>query len=342
MAVNTHQDVVRIRSDKTAFNTGTPVWVTTENQTSPLFWPVNTTFRIRSVISNTGTTNTSLSGWNIAFSRNGGAFTLVTLTGTIVKMDPTASTDAGSITLTNHLLSGGSGTAANGMGVDDLNITAPDRLLGSTHAEFEFGMSIPSGVVAAGDTLDFHTFFNSVTLNSYTFTPRVIVAGVSPAAGAAQGDANAAATGIAAKRSQGAAQGDAVATGQISAGKSTVGAAQGDSVASAHGTGFSLGAGAAQGDADAAAVGTITLPIPLVGFAQGDAVALAIGTRIAAASGLAQGDATALGIAEGGMEGIAVGDATASGAGFYRLSRAWHTQTRIGQRAPKARTEISQ
>lgn len=342
MAVNTHQDGHRIRSDTTAIQGGTPVWVTTENQTAALFWPVNTTFRVRCVISNTGTTNTSNSGWNIAVSRNGGAFALVTTTGTIVKMDPTASTSAGSTTITSHLLTSGSGTAANGLGCDDLNITGPDRLSASTHAEFEFGMSIPTGVVANGDTLDFHTFFNSLTLNSYTVTPRVIVAGVSPGVGAAQGDANAAAASRALKVGVGAASGDAVATGQISAGKATVGAAQGDSVASAQGTGFSLGAGEAQGDADAAAVGTLTLPIPLVGFAQGDSVAAAVSLNGHAAKGEAIGDAIALGIAEGGLQGIAVGDATAQGASFYRLPRAWHTQTRIGQKAPKARTEITQ
>lgn len=342
MAVNTHQDGVRIRSDTTAIQGGTPVWQTTENQAAALFWPVNTTFRIRAVISNTGTTNTSNSGWNIAVSRNGGAFALVTTTGTIVKMDPTASSSAGSTTISTHLLSSGSGTAANGLGCDDLNITGPDRLSASTHAEFEFGMSIPTGVVANGDTLDFHVFFNSLTLNSYTVTPRIIVAGFSPGAGAAQGDATTSATSAAVKASVGRASGDSAASGQIVANKAGLGAAQGDSLASAQGTGFSLGAGSSQGDADAAAVGTLSLPIPLVGFAQGDALAAAVSLNGHAAKGAASGDAIALALSYGGLRGIAAGDAAAQGMSLTRLPRAWHTQTRIGQKAPKARTEITQ
>lgn len=341
MPVNTHQDVVRIRSDKTAFNPGTPTWVTTENQATPLFWPVNTTFRIRAVISNTGTTNTSNSGWNIAVSRNGGAFSLVTLTGTVVKMDPTATSDAGSITLSTHLLSGGSGTAANGQGVDDLNITAPDRLFSSTHAEFEFGMSIPTGVVATGDTLDFHVFFNSAALNSYTFTPRITVA-VFSGAGAAQGDAVSSAVGKSAAVARGAASGDATASGHINLATATAGAAQGDAVATGHGTGFSLGAGQAQGDADASAVGTIGLIHTGAGTAIGDSAAFGSTVHIAAVAGTAIGDAIAHAFAEGGMQGIAAGDATAGGIGFRRLPRVWHQETKISQRRPRVRTEISQ
>lgn len=342
MPVNTHQDGHRIRSDKTAFNPGTPVWQTTENQTAALFWPVNTTFRIRFVVSNTGTTNTSNSGWNIFFSRNGGAFTQVTTTGTTVKMDSTASTDAGSTTLTTHLLTSGSGTAANGLAIDDLNITGPDRLSASTHAEFEFGMSIPSGVVANGDSLTFHVFFNSAALNSYTVTPTVIVAGVSPGAGAAQGDAVAFGSGKSTFSARGVASGDAVASGNGSVTRSGQGAAQGDSVAAGHGTGLSLGAGAAQGDADAAAVGSVGITKPMVGLAQGDAIASGISVNGHAVKGTAIGDSTAFAFAEGGGRGVALGDATAQATSLVRKPRVWHSQTRIGQRAPKARTEITQ
>lgn len=345
MAVNTHQDHYRIRSDTTGFNPGTPIWQTTQDQATPLNWPEALAFRIRFTVSNTGTTNTSINPWSIWVSRNGGAYSQVTTTSAAVRMDPTASTDVGSVTLssTQRLLTAGTGTAANGLATDDNNATGALRLSASTYCEFEFGMRLVLGGVNDNDTLDFRVRFNGAVLNSYTITPRIIVY-VDDGIGAAQGDAAAAANGASLFKASGAASGDAIAAGVINIAKDTAGTAAGDSAASAVGTGHSPGIGDAQGDSAAAAVGSTTITHYGAGVAQGDAIVdgVSLIPVFHLAVGFAQGDADAVAISEGALIGTAVGDSVAQGYSFSRLPRAWHTQTRIGQRAPKARTEITQ
>lgn len=344
MPVRLNQAEYRIRSDTTAFNPGTPVWVTTQNQATPLNWPEAATFRIRFSIQNTGNQASSTSPWSIWVSRNAGAYSQVTTTSTAVRLDPTASSDAGVITLTTPQLTNPGGTFLNGLATDDNNATSPLSLPGSRYTEFEFGMRLVLLGVNDNDTLDFQVRLNGVTTNTtYTITPRLTVY-IDDGIGAAQGDAIATATGVAVRVAVGAAAGDAIAAATGNSPKPTIGAATGDATASATGTGFSLGRGASQGDAIAAAVGTEAIVHSGVGVAQGDAIALGVPVIpvFHESVGFAQGDANASALPGNAAVARAIGDASVQGYSSYRLPRAWHTQTRIGQRAPKVRTEITQ
>jgi hypothetical protein len=235
------------------------------------------------------------------------------------------------------------GTFLNGLATDDNNATSPLSLPGSRYTEFEFGMRLVLLGVNDNDTLDFRVRLNGAVLNTYTITPRIIVY-VDDAIGAAQGDAVAVAVGSARRSGVGAASGDSTALGHINIAKPAVGAASGDSTAVGHITGFSLGRGVAQGDSTAIATGTNGIPKPMVGIAQGDSVALARGISASIAKGIAVGDAVAVAIPHAASIGFAIGGSEARGVAPYppRHTRVWHMQSRIGQKKPRARTEITQ
>jgi hypothetical protein len=180
----TVQDHFRIRSDTTAANPGTPVWVTTEDQanspTSCLTYPLDTSFRIRFVISNTGTGDQT-ANFGLMFSQNGGAYTNINIisntTQPVRAADASSDVTATALTTANFQLSAGSGTAANGQYVEANQIT-PTLALG-TYQELEYGIlfnSTASTPAVNGDTFDFRIYLNSSTpFDTYTVTPRVTV-----------------------------------------------------------------------------------------------------------------------------------------------------------------------
>lgn len=185
MAVNVIQTRFRFRVDRGTVD-GTPVWGAGENVN--YFPGVNTVFRIRFEVQNTGTTTTSSVPWQIFCSQNGGAYSQLGGGGgsntpglaaayipnwspSIQVCDSTPGT-----TLTVRRLTADAGTFSNGKIITDTgsnNVAVANA--GVT--EFEWALALNSDYVSPGDTLDFRVYYTvgAAPLNSYTQTPRITI-----------------------------------------------------------------------------------------------------------------------------------------------------------------------
>jgi len=174
MAPFTVQNHGRIRSDTNTPNGGTPTWQTTQDQAAALTWLTNTTFRIRFVLSNTGSGATNNGSYQIFVSKNGGSYTQVTTSSSNVRnADASTVADAQSISTGNFLLTAGSGTAQ--AGEYDENGTTTLTLTNGNYTELEFGLTIVAADVAHGNTLDFRVYVNGAAIDTYSYTPRITV-----------------------------------------------------------------------------------------------------------------------------------------------------------------------
>jgi len=176
MAIATNQQVFRFRTDSLAADQATAgacTWGAAQNVNyNP---PLDTPFRIRFAIADTGTTSVGATAWRIFASYNGGAYAQVTTTSSgnpIFSTDATAGNSADDSSITNSLLTGASGSFVNGA-YDDTGSIASLGLATVSYFELEFGLQINSAVAAPGATLAFRVYRGTSTaLNTYTVTPQ--------------------------------------------------------------------------------------------------------------------------------------------------------------------------
>lgn len=172
------QEHYRIRSDANSANGGTPTWSSTEDQGTRTVINVDTNFRIRFTIANTGTGGSTPS-FSVYYSRNGGAYTEVTASSTHVKVaDASSDADGQQITTGNFLLTAGTGTGVAGQYDEDGAISL--NLNNGNFTELEFGMTIDAAGVNDADTLDFRVYQNDTALNVYDVTALVEVQKAGP------------------------------------------------------------------------------------------------------------------------------------------------------------------
>jgi hypothetical protein len=168
------QNYYRIRDDTTAADPGTPNWITTENQSTREVIDVDTTFRIRFVVSNTGT-GAANSPYQLYVNKNSTSYVAVTAssTGGAQSADASSSADALALTTGNFQLTAGTGTAAAGE-YDETGETNANIANGN-YVELEFGVTIPAADVADGDTLDFRVYYNGAAMDQYDANATALV-----------------------------------------------------------------------------------------------------------------------------------------------------------------------
>jgi hypothetical protein len=81
LAVNLIQRHYRFRTDALAVNDPSPVWGAVED-TGGFVPALNTPFRLRFTVTNTGSSNSASSPWRLYLSKNAGAYAQITTTST--------------------------------------------------------------------------------------------------------------------------------------------------------------------------------------------------------------------------------------------------------------------
>ena len=172
MAAVIEQEHYRIRNDNTGADPGTPNWISTEDQATRTVIDVDTMFRIRFVIANTGDANANAT-YALYFSHEGGTYTAVAASGTaVITADATTPTDADTLTTANFQLSAGTGTAANGE--YDENNSISNNLAAGDYTEFEYCVQLNSSAgIADGDTFDFKVYYDGAEPDVTDFTALV-------------------------------------------------------------------------------------------------------------------------------------------------------------------------
>jgi hypothetical protein len=151
------QEYYRLRSDETAADPGTPVWISTVNQATRTNIALDTLFRVRFVVANTSGNNGTAT-FSLYASHNSGTYTEVAASGTaVITADATTPTDADALTTANFQLTAGTGTAVNGQ-YDENNSIASFALNKNSYTEFEFCVQLNSAVVSVTDTIDLRVY----------------------------------------------------------------------------------------------------------------------------------------------------------------------------------------
>ena len=176
MAVNRVQSAFRFRVDTTAAQGGSPVWGAAQNVNySP---PLDTPFRLRFQIENTGSTGGGATTYNILVSRNGGAYAAVPTTASgnpVFCIDATGGASADKSAISTAILTGASGTFVNGQ-YSLAGATSTITLGATTYSEVEFGLQFNSAVAVPADTYAFRVYFSgSSAFQTYTVTPTVTI-----------------------------------------------------------------------------------------------------------------------------------------------------------------------
>lgn len=176
MAVNRVQSAFRFRVDTTAAQGGSPVWGAAQNVNySP---SLDTPFRLRFQIENTGSTGGGATTYNILVSRNGGAYAAVPTTASgnpVFCTDATGGASADKSAISTAILTGAAGTFVNGQ-YSLAGATSTITLAATTYSEVEFGLQFNSAVAVPADTYAFRVYFTgSSAFQTYTVTPTVTV-----------------------------------------------------------------------------------------------------------------------------------------------------------------------
>jgi hypothetical protein len=163
----------RVRTDTATVDTASPTWAAAEDTSVSL--AVETTFRIRFVVQNTGTA-ASTSPTVLRVSKNGGAYTAVTTSSGATlgaQSDSGASSDAdeAGINSANFRLTAGAGTANSG--AYDETGSSTTAIGNGRYIEFEFGLILKTAGAAGGNTFDFRVYNNTTAFTTYTVTPRI-------------------------------------------------------------------------------------------------------------------------------------------------------------------------
>jgi hypothetical protein len=171
------QDYYRIRDDTGAV-TGTPNWVSTENQSTRTDFNVSSgdvTFRIRIVCSNTGAANAN-SPYALYVSKNSGAYAAATTgstSGVHLSSAASSSADAAAIATGSFVLTAGTGVATAGEYDDSGQVDA--NLPYGDYFELEFGLNLDSANLSDGDTFDFRVYYNGAAFDSYATNATALV-----------------------------------------------------------------------------------------------------------------------------------------------------------------------
>jgi hypothetical protein len=154
----------------------TPTWGAAEDTT---YYPgQDTPFRLRFAVDNTGTAAAATGPWP-AYSLNGGAYTLINASSSVVRIQDASSGGASAnIATANLRLTAGSGSSAIGRYFDA--VTAVSKIAAGTYTEYEYGLLIRDADVAPGDTIDFRLYDSDGTAlgtaySTYNVTPRVTI-----------------------------------------------------------------------------------------------------------------------------------------------------------------------
>ena len=183
MAITLAQAVFRFRTDALAADqttAGACTWGAAQNVNyNP---PVNTPFRIRFIVQNTGSTTSGSVTWNLRYQKNGtGGYVQVPNTSSgnsVYSVDATAGASSDNSALTHSLLTGGSGTFLTTGQYDDTGSTGSFAITATHYAEFEFGLEFNGTNCAVGDYFDFRIYDGTTALTAvgsggaYTVTPR--------------------------------------------------------------------------------------------------------------------------------------------------------------------------
>jgi hypothetical protein len=154
----------------------TPTWGAAEDTT---YYPgQDTPFRLRFAVDNTGTAAAATGPWP-AYSLNGGAYTLINASSSVVRIqDASSGGVSANIATANLRLTAGSGSSAIGRYFDA--VTAVSKIAAGTYTEYEYGLLIRDADVAPGDTIDFRLYDSDGTAlgtaySTYNVTPRVTI-----------------------------------------------------------------------------------------------------------------------------------------------------------------------
>jgi len=169
---NLNQVHYRIRTDTGAVD-ATPTWAAAEDTSISL--AVETNFRIRFVVQNTGTADSS-TPFILRVSKNGGAYTAVTTTSGATlgaqSADASTSTDGTIIAPANYRLTAGAGTLL-GNGHYDENGSLSLAVGFGGYRELECGLILKTAGTANGNTFDFRIYINTTAFTTYGQTPRI-------------------------------------------------------------------------------------------------------------------------------------------------------------------------
>jgi len=162
----TNQVHFRFRTDAETVD-ATPTWGSTEDQAT--YIPaLDTAFRVRFTVENTGTTNMR-SSRSLYYSLNGGAYVSVTTTSSVVRaVDAGASADGDAIA--TQRLTSATGTWVNGE-YDESGATSNFNLVDGNFTEFEYGIQVISADVSEGSNVALRIYNSSSPMDNYAKTP---------------------------------------------------------------------------------------------------------------------------------------------------------------------------
>jgi len=159
----TNQISFRGRGDSVALNS------TTFDYSLNTGWSQNVDepFRVRFEVQETNNKNANITG-QLYYRRNGGSWTLVSATSSVVKA--VASSQFSNGASTTNILPSGLGTFAGGYGIWT-GVSPSSVLLSNTHLEHEYSIQIVGADVNNGDTIELE--IDAGSLNAYTYVPSI-------------------------------------------------------------------------------------------------------------------------------------------------------------------------
>ncbi len=167
----------RARSDASTEDVA-PTFINAQdtNFTANCFFGNNYTFRIRFLIQAAGSGASSANNFPLLYSYNTGTYVSAKTPVTVVGPNTSISSDTEGTAIAVSRLTGGTGSFSSGKYSVSANVLT--LTLGvSNNTEVEYGITIFSGAVANGATIDFkvHRGTGPTLLTTYTVTPRVTI-----------------------------------------------------------------------------------------------------------------------------------------------------------------------
>lgn len=169
-------DSWRIRSDTNTPDGGTPTWETTEDQAAGLSWGLDTTFRLRVVMSHVGASDTA-GDITLQYRIDGGTWTAIggTTADAPVRADTSASTvsDGQNIATSNFVLATGTGTANIGEYWESVGGTHTNAFDNGEYTEVEWGLVLygsATSPVTDGQSVEFRPVAAAADSEVYNYT----------------------------------------------------------------------------------------------------------------------------------------------------------------------------
>ncbi len=170
---NSRQNHFRFRNGDNTNSSESGPWTWLAAEDANFYPSLDTPFRIRFALDNTGTASENTR--QLMYSLNGNTYTAVTTSSNVIRGADAGLSDNVALTTANFQLTAGAGTAGQGR-YGELGLLGAGVNPSGGYSEFEFGITLRSADVVAGDTIDLRMYnATPAPLATYNITPRITV-----------------------------------------------------------------------------------------------------------------------------------------------------------------------